>query len=173
MGALAFAQVSKTETINKEAGRKVLNDDMKNVSTDTESDAKKDGIKGSVTQKGREGIKMTSENQLQDVHKVTGNKNDFIKVTNQEANGIKWSSTEKGKKSNSESDNANFLKVTDSKSENAHYKMTLKTGGKNSASETQSNDAIKVTMEKADMDATAKSIKASDPYLKISSAKKE
>ena len=82
MGALAFAQVSKTDTINKTASRKVLNNDMKNVPPDTESEAQSDKIKGSFHQK------MKSE------------QNTYIKISDESARVIKGSVTQKGRINN-------------------------------------------------------------------------
>jgi len=79
MGALAFAQVSKTDTINKTASRKVLNNDMKNIPPDTEPETKSGKIKGNYHQK------MKAE---QNVH---------IKISDQSARNAKGSVTQKGR----------------------------------------------------------------------------
>ena len=64
LGSAAFAQVSKTDSTNKTASRKVVAEDVKNLPEDnSKPNAKEGDIKGSVTQKGREGKVTTTEKQ--------------------------------------------------------------------------------------------------------------
>ena len=51
MGALAFAQVSKNDTINKTASRKVMSNDLKNMPSDADNEVKSDAIKRGYNQK--------------------------------------------------------------------------------------------------------------------------
>lgn len=61
-GATAFAQVSKTDTTNKTVTRKVLPSDITNLPPSTDANSK-NGIKGTVTQKGRENSMAPFEKQ--------------------------------------------------------------------------------------------------------------
>ena len=61
LGGAAFAQVTKTDSTNKTVTRKVLDSDVKDLPTDAA--AKSGGIKGSVTQKGRENKVIVAEKQ--------------------------------------------------------------------------------------------------------------
>ena len=79
MGALAFAQVSKTDTINKTASRKVLINDMKNIPPDTEPETKSGEIKGNYHQK------------------IKSEQNGYIKISDQSARNAKGSVTQKGR----------------------------------------------------------------------------
>lgn len=51
MGALAFAQVSKNDTINKTASRKVMSNDLKNMPPDADNEVESDAIKRGYNQK--------------------------------------------------------------------------------------------------------------------------
>lgn len=112
MGAFAFAQVSKTDTINKTAVRKVLNNDIKNVPQDAETKKNIGNIKWN-------GDKKTSENS-----------NGYLKMTNQVAQPNGESVIQKGKESSVSGVNHNnpvFKKVmkkidVDSTSENTNVK---------------------------------------------------
>ena len=61
LGGAAFAQVTKTDSTNNTVTRKVLDSDVKDLPAD--GAAKNGEIKGSVTQKGREGKVMAAEKQ--------------------------------------------------------------------------------------------------------------
>lgn len=61
LGGAAFAQVTKTDSTNNTVTRKVLDSDVKDLPVDAA--AKSGGIKGSVTQKGREGKVVATEKQ--------------------------------------------------------------------------------------------------------------
>ena len=57
LGSAAFAQGSKTDSVNKTVSRKVLADDVKNLP----ADATNGEIRGTVTQKGKEKISATEK----------------------------------------------------------------------------------------------------------------
>jgi len=61
LGSVTFAQDNKTDVTDKTAGRKVLASDIKNLPSDTA--AKSITVKGTVTQKGREGSRSPAEQQ--------------------------------------------------------------------------------------------------------------
>ena len=79
MSSIAFAQVSKKDTINKSPSRKVLNNDLKNLPPDTEVKAASGYLKGNYHQK------------------IKGEESNFLKVSDNNAREIKGSVTQKGK----------------------------------------------------------------------------
>ena len=143
MGALAFAQVSKTDTINKTASRKVLNNDMKNIPPDAEPEAQSGEIKGNFHQK------MKVE---QNVH---------IKISDQSARDIKGSITQKGRdrKLSTTSDESIPQKGREGK---------LSTTEKQNFTVKMTNADKKVAK-----DTIQKTAKSSDIFLKITDVKGE
>jgi hypothetical protein len=141
MSALAFAQVSKNDNVNKTASRKVLNDDLKNVSPDTDAEVKSGQEKMSYHQKTSskqsEYIKISDQsdgdNKTSVIQKGKEKSISPIEETiTQKGNGKAFSTTEKQhytiKMSNSNkmindtiqktsSSSNNFMKITDIKGE--------------------------------------------------------
>lgn len=81
MGALAFAQVSKNDTINKTASRKVMSNDLKNRPPDADNEVESDAIKRGYNQK-------TSSQQ-----------NGYMKISDQTSQSSKATVIQKGKSS--------------------------------------------------------------------------
>jgi hypothetical protein len=78
MGSIAFAQVSKNDNTNKTASRKVLDADVKDLPTDPDANVKTGEIKGEYHQK------------------MKGEESNYLKVSDNNARGIKGSVTQKG-----------------------------------------------------------------------------
>lgn len=105
MGALAFAQVNKTDTINKSPSRKVSSEDLKNFPVDTEMDSAPGHIKVelSTTGDGKKGYirKIPSNSSVLEKHTTFEKQSTFEKQTSDASAGkgaaIKGSVTQKGR----------------------------------------------------------------------------
>ncbi len=155
MSSIAFAQVSKKDTINKSPSRKVLNEDIKNLPPDTEANETSSYLKGNYHQK------------------IKGEESNFLKVSDNNAREIKGSVTQKGK--------SNDVMTT----EKQHYTIKMTNANKQAdATEQSVNDESATTMQKkhvanikwtagkVEKDTTSNESKALTPYLKINGAKK-
>lgn len=155
MSSIAFAQVSKKDTINKSPSRKVLNNDLKNLPPDTEVNSTSGNLKGNYHQK------------------IKGEESNFLKVSDNNAREIKGSVTQKGKGNDAMTTEKQHYTIKMSNA-NKQADATGQSMNDDNAATTQKKHVanIKWTPGKAAKDTTSHESKALNPYLKINGVKK-
>ncbi len=155
MSSIAFAQVSKKDTINKSPSRKVLNNDLKNLPPEEETNTNSGGLKANYHQK------------------IKGEESSFQKVSDNNAREIKGTITQKGKVNDAmTTEKQNFtIKMSNTGKQEVATEQSL---NDESAATTQKKHVanIKWTAGKVAKDTTANESKALTPYLKINGVKK-
>ena len=186
MGALAFAQVSKTDTINKTASRKVSSDDLKKFPVDTETDSAPGHMKVELSTTGddKNGYirKLPSNSGVSEKHTTFEKQTSFEKQTPDASAGkgstIKGSVTQKGRtaESISPTEKAHYtVKMTNANNKTQSADIQ-KTGSVDGEATTQKKHVsnIKWTPGKVALDTTATPTSGkSEIFMKITDVKGE